>query len=180
MPTISSSTPMAMATGMVRDRAPAPASTRMRKISSVAYAEDDNASDEKTASAFVLERRSWASWALASGRPTRNQRSLAHSLLSAPRGAKTLSRATSVSDDASRNVSWNGRWMRTYRSPGLWPWRSSRMWTVGIALPYGTLSLLPSDTAGSPVTPGGTAAACPLAGVLSPAALVVGVGGGVE
>src|SRR5688500_1861303 len=24
--------------------------------------------------------------------------------------------------------------MRTYRSPGLWPWRISRMWTVGIAL----------------------------------------------
>ena len=36
-----------------------------------------------------------------------------------------------------RNVSWNGRWMRTYRSPGRWPWRTSRMCTVGMELPSG-------------------------------------------
>src|SRR5262245_11718670 len=30
--------------------------------------------------------------------------------------------------------------MRTYRSPGMWPWRSSRMWTVGIVLPFAPVS----------------------------------------
>ena len=135
IPTISSSRPMAPATGIVKLSAPAPASTRMRRISSVAYAEEDKASEEKTASAFVLESRSWIRSAVASGLPKRMRRASAKTLPAGLRGTNASSRATSVSEDASRNVSWNGRWILTNRSPGRWPWRTSRMWTVGMALP---------------------------------------------
>src|SRR5215510_12047132 len=41
------------------------------RISSVAYAVDDSASDENTASAIVFGRRCSSIWVVASGRPTK-------------------------------------------------------------------------------------------------------------
>jgi hypothetical protein len=49
---------MAIPIGMVNARAAAPAAARMRRISSVAYATEDRASDAKTASAVRFDRRS--------------------------------------------------------------------------------------------------------------------------
>src|SRR5712691_6707778 len=65
-----SSPAMASATGIARDTAPAPASTRTRRISSVAYAVEESASEAKTASAVFLERRSWRARESGIGRPT--------------------------------------------------------------------------------------------------------------
>jgi hypothetical protein len=48
-----------------------PAATRTMSISSVAYAEDDNASDAKTARATFFDKRSCSKPAVAFGRPTR-------------------------------------------------------------------------------------------------------------
>jgi len=61
---------MAMPMGTVKARAAVPAVTRMRRISSVAYATEERASDANTASAVGLERRSCRAWAVGSGRPT--------------------------------------------------------------------------------------------------------------
>jgi hypothetical protein len=49
---------IAMATGMLRISALAPANTRTRRISSVAYADELMASELKIASAFFFARRS--------------------------------------------------------------------------------------------------------------------------
>ena len=46
------------------------AGTRTRRISSVAYADDDRLSDANTANAVGLPRRSWGSWAVESGGPS--------------------------------------------------------------------------------------------------------------
>src|SRR5215467_7239118 len=56
--------------GSVRWRAAVPASTSTSRISSVAYATEDMASEEKTASATVLVRRSCRAWASDIGAPT--------------------------------------------------------------------------------------------------------------
>src|SRR5215472_8697539 len=61
---------MASATGTVRWVAAMPASTSTRSISSVAYATEESASEEKTASATRFESRSWRAWASGIGRPT--------------------------------------------------------------------------------------------------------------
>ena len=53
-----------MATGMLRISALAPAKTRTRRISSVAYADELMASELKIASAFFFARRSPMSSAL--------------------------------------------------------------------------------------------------------------------
>src|SRR6267142_4185826 len=61
---------MATDTGTSRCAAAAPACTSTRRISSVAYATEDSASDENTASATVLDRRSWCACARDIGLPT--------------------------------------------------------------------------------------------------------------
>src|SRR5215472_9422697 len=61
---------MANPIGIEKCNAVVPARTRMRRISSVAYATEDSASDEKTARAAVLESRSWRACAVARGLPT--------------------------------------------------------------------------------------------------------------
>src|SRR5215471_16998344 len=61
---------MAKEIGSVRWRAAVPASTSTSKISSVAYATEDRASEEKTASAIVLVSRSCRAWASDIGAPT--------------------------------------------------------------------------------------------------------------
>ena len=58
------------AMGMATCVAAAPASTSTSRISSVAYAVDEMASDEKTASATFFESRSCCSSAVAMGRPS--------------------------------------------------------------------------------------------------------------
>ena len=63
------SAPITTAIGSELCNAPDPANTRTSRISSVAYAEDDSASDEKIASAFTLFRRSCMIWALANALP---------------------------------------------------------------------------------------------------------------
>src|SRR5262245_4964174 len=65
-----SSPAIAREIGSVRWRAAVPASTSTSRISSVAYATEDRASDEKTASAIVLVRRSCRAWASDIGAPT--------------------------------------------------------------------------------------------------------------
>ncbi len=54
--------------------APVPAATSTSRISSVAYALDDRASDEKTASAFVFGRRCSSASSDAIGDPTKTLR----------------------------------------------------------------------------------------------------------
>ncbi len=68
-----SSTAIAIATGTARlNAAPAtPARMNARMISSVAYADDEIASELKIASAFVLDRRWPISSSFARGRPSR-------------------------------------------------------------------------------------------------------------
>ena len=59
--------------GTTRENAATPtAGTRTRRISSVAYAVDEMASDESTASAVFLESRSCSRRSLARGRPNRS------------------------------------------------------------------------------------------------------------
>jgi len=60
---------MAMATSSDQATAAPPARTRIRRISSDAYADELMASELKTASAFVFDRRSSISSSLARGRP---------------------------------------------------------------------------------------------------------------
>ena len=64
---------IANAIGMEKLMAAAPARTRMSSTSSVAYATDDIASEEKTASATVLRSRSCRACASGMGRPTRTR-----------------------------------------------------------------------------------------------------------
>ena len=63
---------MATVIGTTNENAAMPtAGTRTRRISSVAYADDERLSDANTASAVGLPRRSCASCAVASGGPSR-------------------------------------------------------------------------------------------------------------
>src|SRR5262245_46754947 len=61
---------MAAETGTTLVTAPAPSTARTTRICSVAYATDEIASEERTASAVVLLRRSCSILSVASGRPT--------------------------------------------------------------------------------------------------------------
>src|ERR1700730_10825200 len=61
---------IAIPIGIEKLSAAAPARTSTNKISSVAYATEDNASEEKTARADVRDSRSCRAWAVASGDPT--------------------------------------------------------------------------------------------------------------
>ncbi len=61
---------MAMAMGSERPSAADPARIRTSRISSVAYATEDRASEAKTARALTLESRSWISSAVGRGGPT--------------------------------------------------------------------------------------------------------------
>src|SRR3990170_4798912 len=70
MATMASRPAMAKAMGLVRWAAAAPASTRISRISSVEYATEDSASEEKTARATDLERRSCRACASGIGAPT--------------------------------------------------------------------------------------------------------------
>src|SRR5262249_3664755 len=94
MATTSSRPAIANEIGSVRWMAAVPASTRMSRISSVAYATEDSASDEKTARRTVLESRSCRGWAGDEGRPT-SQR------LPGDRGAPTSQRFTRLVFNAS-------------------------------------------------------------------------------
>src|SRR5215813_11490743 len=64
---------MANEIGLVRCAPTDPASTRTSRISSVAYATDERASEENTASATVFDSRSWCAWARDIGAPTRTR-----------------------------------------------------------------------------------------------------------
>ena len=75
--------------------AAAPPRIRTRRISSVAYAEDEIASDEKIARAFFLASRSPSSSSLASGRPKKNARMFAMARPVAVVGALAASLAVS-------------------------------------------------------------------------------------
>ena len=67
-------TTIAIGTSLLSPSARLDAPTAMTKrISSVAYAVDDSASEENTASAIVLESRCSSIWVEASGRPTNNR-----------------------------------------------------------------------------------------------------------
>src|SRR6476620_3960850 len=67
-------TTMAMGTSLLRPSARLDAPKAVTKrISSVAYAVDDSASEENTASAMALESRCSSIWVVASGRPTNNR-----------------------------------------------------------------------------------------------------------
>src|SRR3954447_1378306 len=67
-------TTIAIGTNLLRPSARLDAPNAVTKrISSVAYAVDDNASDENTASAMVFGSRCSSIWVVASGRPTNNR-----------------------------------------------------------------------------------------------------------
>jgi hypothetical protein len=68
-PTTNSRTTSTAPMGSEALSAAVPASSSTRMISSVAYATLDSASDESTASALRLVRRSWPAAAVASGSP---------------------------------------------------------------------------------------------------------------
>src|SRR6266516_2769898 len=70
MATTARSPVMATATGTARWAAAMPARMSTRRISSVAYATEESASEEKTARATRFESRSWRAWARGIGRPT--------------------------------------------------------------------------------------------------------------
>ena len=61
----------AVVTGRTSEKAARPTTgTRTRRISSVAYADDERLSDANTARAVGLPRRSWMSWSVWSGGPS--------------------------------------------------------------------------------------------------------------
>ena len=57
--------------GVVHQSAAAPARIKVRTISSVAYATEERASEDSTASPVVFDRRSWCARCEGMGRPTR-------------------------------------------------------------------------------------------------------------
>jgi hypothetical protein len=91
-----SSRAIAIATSRLRISAAAPASTRTRRISSVAYADELMASELKIASAFVFDSRSPISAALDSGRPNSTARARANARPIFVRGTDAASLAMSV------------------------------------------------------------------------------------
>ena len=71
--TMISSAAMAIEIGMASATVPALATRRTRRISSVAYATEDSASDENTGSARILGSSVCSSRSLATARPTRTR-----------------------------------------------------------------------------------------------------------
>src|SRR5215831_13262258 len=67
--TIASNVAISNAIGVLYDSAANPPMTRTRRISSVAYATDDNASDDSTASPVTRDSRSWCARWVGIGRP---------------------------------------------------------------------------------------------------------------
>ena len=86
---------IAIETSIEAKSAAAPASTRTRRISSVAYAEELIASELKIARALTLDRRSPISSWMDSGRPNRIARTFASARPAGVRGSEAASRATS-------------------------------------------------------------------------------------
>ena len=68
--TTSSSPEITKAIGVARLRAATPASSSVRRISSVAYATEESASEESTASPVARFSRSWCARCDGIGRPT--------------------------------------------------------------------------------------------------------------
>ena len=87
---------MAIAIGRLTNNALAPASTRTRRISSVAYADELMASELKIASAIFLDSRSLMSSWIDSGLPKRAWRTRWMARPVAVRGRDAASRATSM------------------------------------------------------------------------------------
>jgi hypothetical protein len=75
---------MASAIGSERESAAAPARTSTSKISSVAYAVDESASDEKTARAYLLGSFSSYRRSVRSGSPTRKRFIEEYDMISPP------------------------------------------------------------------------------------------------
>src|SRR4029077_5338981 len=59
--------------GTACEKAPTPATTSVARMKSVAYATDDSASDERTASPVTRDRRSWCARLDGIGLPTRKR-----------------------------------------------------------------------------------------------------------
>ena len=93
---------MATAIGRLRISAPVPARTRTRTISSVAYADEEMASELKIARAFGFESRSPMSSWIERGRPKTIARNRANARPALVRGADAASRATSWPSAAYR------------------------------------------------------------------------------
>src|SRR6266849_5614246 len=91
-----------------------PAASRTTSVSCGAYATDDSASDEKTASAFFLVSRSLISSSLWIGEPTRTRQSLPQ----APRGSSRVRLASSRPAPRRAKPVNLGRVTRTTASPG--------------------------------------------------------------
>jgi hypothetical protein len=87
---------IAIATSIDSVSAAAPATTRTRRISSVAYADDEIASELKIGRASFLGSRSSASSSFERGRPNRDRRAFAHTSASPVRGAVAASFAVSI------------------------------------------------------------------------------------
>ena len=117
---------MAIETWIETSSAPAPAITRTRRISSVAYADDEIASELKIASAFFFDRRSSISSSFESGRPNTTARMRASALPRPVRGTDAASRATSWLGPVYRKNGACGRSTRTRRSPAFRPWSGRR------------------------------------------------------
>ena len=121
-----SSRAIAIAIGTENASPAAPAVTRMRTISSEAYVEELIASEEKTASAFVLGSRSVMSASFASGRPMRTAFARAHARPTGVSGTEADAFAVSVAGPVQRKYALWGRSMRTRRSPSFLPWSGRR------------------------------------------------------
>lgn len=102
-----------------------PAVTNTIRISSVAYALEDIASDEKTASALTLVRRSSFSASVGSRLPTANSLIPRYSRPNAPWGRETSSVARKYPGETRRSKCESERTMRTYVSPRALPCSSS-------------------------------------------------------
>ena len=113
---------MAMLIGIEYVSAPVPARIRISRISSVAYAVDDRASEAKMASALNLLSFSSASRDDASGCPMRRRFTWRQKRPPCDRGTSTTAVARSVPSVMPRSkVRSRVRVSRAYRDPGLLP-----------------------------------------------------------
>ena len=104
----------AMAMGIDQKIALAPAASKMTSVACGAYATDDSASDEKTASAFFLVRRSLISSSLWIGAPTNNRQIRPHRLF----GSSIMALASMCPAPRREKPTYLGRVTRTTASPG--------------------------------------------------------------
>ena len=124
-----------MATAIPLDhvRAVAPARTKTRRISSVAYATDDRASEEKTARATGFERRSCGAWAVAFGSPTRKRFRDSNKAVTPRTRQENPRRRSRQSPEGTGRVARNGGWSKGQTGdPGFGALHSGT--------PYGSLS----------------------------------------